>query len=67
MIDKHRHAVVGIEFQELRLELVAAPDIARDEVVIEAQLLEQDRDLLAVGCRPKMQIEHRRYPFLLKQ
>ena len=58
VIDQRRHAVVGIELQELRLELVAAPDIAGDKVVIEAQLLEQDRDLLAVRCRPVVKLEH---------
>jgi hypothetical protein len=34
--------VVGIDLQEFGFELVAAPDIAGDEVVIETQFLEQE-------------------------
>ena len=60
VIDQHRHAVVRIDLQEFGLELIAAPDIARHEIVVETQFLEQDRHLLAVGCRPKMEIEHRK-------
>src|SRR5262249_20455631 len=58
MVDQYRHAVVRVDLQELELELVAAADIAWDEIVVEPQFLEQDRDLLAVGGRPKMQIKH---------
>jgi hypothetical protein len=58
VVDQHRHAVVGVDLQKLRLELVAAADVARYEIVIETQFLEQDRDFLAVWGRPKMEIEH---------
>jgi hypothetical protein len=52
--------VVGIDLQEFRFELVAAPDIAGDQIVIETQFFEQDRDLLPVRRRPKVEIEHRK-------
>jgi len=59
MINQHRHAVVGIDFQKVRLELIAASDIARDNLVVETELFEQNRDFLAVRRRPKVDIEHR--------
>src|SRR5215468_8876045 len=59
MVDQHRHAMVGIDFQKVRLELIAAPDIAGDDLVVETELFEQNRNLLAVWRRPKVEIEHR--------
>src|SRR5262249_28277648 len=59
VVDQYRHAVVGIDLQKVGLELVAPPDIAGDEIVIETQFFEQNGDLFPVGRRPKMQIEHR--------
>ncbi len=60
MVDQDRHAVIGVDLQEFRFELVAAPDVAGDEVVIETQFFEQDRGLLPVRRRPKVEIEHRK-------
>src|SRR5262249_49897304 len=37
MVDQYRHAVVRVDLQELELELVAAADIAWDEIVVEPQ------------------------------
>ena len=51
----HRgHAIVGADFQELGLELIAGADIDRDYVVLEADLLEHPGDLVAVGRRPEI-------------
>ena len=59
MVDQHRHAMVGIDLQKVRLELIAASDVAGNDLVVETKLFEQDRDLLAVWRRPKVDIEHR--------
>jgi hypothetical protein len=48
-VDQGRHAVVGVHGQERGLELVASADVAGDDLVGDAELLEQDGDLLAVG------------------
>jgi len=53
------HAVVGIDLQKVRFELIAASDIAGDYFVVETELLQQNGDLLAVWRGPKMDIEHR--------
>ena len=58
VIDDRRHAVIGIELEELVVELVATPDIERDDVVWKAALFEQDGDFLAVGRRPVIEIDH---------
>ena len=59
VIDDRRHAVVGRDRQEVRLELFALGDVHRDHGVWEAALLEHDRDLPAVGRRPEIEIDRR--------
>src|SRR5690606_23311559 len=56
-IDNGGHAVVGSNFQELRLELVALADIHIMNVIGNAQFLQHDRDLEAVWRRPVMQFD----------
>jgi hypothetical protein len=34
VIDHHRHAVIRVHLEEFRRELVAAADVARDDLVI---------------------------------
>src|SRR5262249_17191199 len=58
VIDDRRNAVVGRDFQELRLELVTGTDVDGEDAVGEAGLLEEYRDLVAVGRRPIMEIDH---------
>jgi hypothetical protein len=58
VIHDHWHAVIGIELEELILELVATPDIERDDVVWKAALFEENGDFLAVGRRPLIEIDH---------
>jgi hypothetical protein len=62
VVDQHRHPMVGVDLQEFRLELIAAANIARHQIVIETELLEQNCNFLAVWRRPKMKIEHRHVP-----
>jgi len=38
MVDQRRHAMVRIDFQKIRFELIAAPDIAGDDLVVETKL-----------------------------
>jgi hypothetical protein len=44
-------------------ELVTALDVARHDFVGQPAFLKQDRNLLAIGRRPVMQIDHREFPF----
>jgi hypothetical protein len=53
---------VRVYLEKFGCELIAALDVARDDLVFEAAFLEQDRDLLAVRGRPVMQIDHRIVP-----
>jgi hypothetical protein len=57
--------MIGIELQELVLELIATPDIERDDVIGKAALFEQDGDFLAVGRWPVIEINHWARPSLL--
>ena len=49
--------MIRVQRQEARLELVPTPDVAGDNPVLEARLLEEDRDLFSVWGRPKMEVE----------
>src|SRR5438045_3042877 len=66
MIDHRRHAVVRVHLQKFGRELIAALDVAGDDLVLKPAFLQQDGDFLAVGGRPVMQIEHRKTPALLR-
>src|SRR5688572_31283170 len=57
-IHHRRHLVVGRDLEEIGLELVAGADIDRDHAVRRAGLLEHDVDLVAVGRRPRVQVDH---------
>src|SRR5688572_2580001 len=57
-IDHRRHLVVGRDLEEFGLELVAGADIDRDHAVRGAGLLEHDVNLVAVGRRPGIEIDH---------
>ncbi len=57
-----RHAVVGIEFEEIRRELIAPPDVARDDLVVQTCLFEENRNFLAVRCRPVMKMQRHMSP-----
>ena len=56
-IDDRRHAVVGRDRQKLRLELVAARDVERDDAVRQPALLQHDGDFVAVGRRPVIELD----------
>src|SRR5215469_17714038 len=53
MIDQHRHAMIGVHLQEFGGELIAASDVAGNDVVIETKLFEQNRDFLPFGVGQK--------------
>jgi len=57
VIDDRRHAVVGRDRQELRLELIAPGNIDRNDGVRKRALLEHDRDLPTVRSRPEIKID----------
>src|SRR5262245_6565074 len=57
-VDHRRHLVVRRDLEEIRLELVADADVDRDHAVRRAGLLEHDVDLVAVGRRPRVEINH---------
>ncbi len=59
VIDDRRHAVVGRDRQEFRLELIAARDVDRDHGVGQPAFLEHDRDLEAVRRRPVVEVDRR--------
>src|ERR1700760_1729216 len=58
-IDQDRHAVIGIHLEEVCGELVPAPDITGDNLVLSAQLLQQYCHFLPVGCGPVVNFVHR--------
>src|SRR5262249_57689701 len=59
VVDDRRHAVVGADAQEIRLELLAASEVDGDGAIREPALLEHDAGLPAVRCRPIVEIDHR--------
>src|SRR3954471_22630751 len=57
-IDHRRHLVVRRDLEELGLELVAFTDIDGDHAVWRARLLHHDVDLVPIGRRPSVEIDH---------
>ena len=64
LIDHGRDAVVGGDFQEVGLELLSLSDIDRDDPVGEAGFLQEHGDLVPVGRRPVVEIDHHGSPFM---
>jgi hypothetical protein len=67
VVDHRRHLVVGRNRQERRLELRALADVDRNDAVVDVdapigKLLEQQGDLVAVGGRPVVEIDHVQKP-----
>jgi hypothetical protein len=58
MVDDRRDAVVGGDFQEIRLELLALADVDRMYLVGQAGLFEEQRDFMAVGGGLVIQVDH---------
>src|SRR4029077_4582161 len=58
MVHEHRHAGGGVHLEEGVGELIAPADVAGHDPVGKAELLEEDRDLLAVRRRPVMDVKH---------
>jgi hypothetical protein len=56
-IDQHRHPVVRIDREELRLELVTAADVAGDDFVRQVRFFQKDGDFLAVRGGPIVQVK----------
>src|SRR6185437_5610420 len=59
MVDDRGDAVVRRDREERRLELLALADVHRMDLVLEPGLLEEERDLVAVGRGPVMKVDHR--------
>ena len=58
LVDDGGDAVVGRDGEELGLELVAPADVDRVDVVGQAGFFEEQRDLVAVGRGPVIEIDH---------
>ena len=52
------HLVVGRDLQEVRVELVARPDVYGMDCVVQPGLLQHDVDLVTVGRGPGIEIDH---------
>ncbi len=61
-IEQGGNAVVGADRQEVRIELIAGPDVDGVHRVGQAALLQHDVDLVTVRCRPGVELDHRRVP-----
>jgi hypothetical protein len=59
MVDDRRHPAIGVEFQEFRLVLIAAPELHRMHGIGQAAFLQHDVDFPAVRRRREMQVDHR--------
>ncbi|MPM89698.1 hypothetical protein SDC9_136810 [bioreactor metagenome] len=58
LIDDGRDAVVGRDFQKVRSKLLAPADVDRMDLVGQPGLLQEHRDLVAVGGGPVVQVDH---------
>ena len=65
LIDDAGDAVVGRDLQECRSELLALADVHRMDRIRQSRFLEEDGDLVAVGRRPVIEIDHKLVAFKL--
>src|SRR5690606_40374634 len=54
-----RHPVIGRDFQEVWLELLALAVVHVFHFIGNAEFLKHDRDLPAIGCRPVVKLDGR--------
>ena len=66
-IDNRRHAVVRRDGEEIALELIAGADIDRMDRVVDSRFLKEHRDLVAVRRGPIVEVDHFRFPRLVRQ
>src|SRR5262249_13174885 len=59
VIDQYRHAMIGVHLEEFSRELIATPDITGHDLIRYSQFLQQDCHLLAIRCRPIVDVVHR--------
>ena len=59
VVDDGRHAVVRGDLEEVGLELLALADIDRVDRIGRVRLFEEQRDLVPVGRRPVIEVDHR--------
>ena len=59
VVDHGGHPVVEVDAQKLIFELISQPNIARHDFIGDFGLFQLDGDLLAIGSRPEMQVNHR--------
>src|SRR3546814_8640848 len=57
-IDDRRDTVVGRDRQEIGRELLALADVHRHDPIGQARLLQEDRDLMAIGSGPVIKIDN---------
>src|SRR6266540_950078 len=62
LVDHRRDLVVRRDGEEIGLELLARADVDGMDFVFEARFLEHDVDLVPVGRRPGIEVNHRRKP-----
>ena len=67
VIDDGRDLVVGADLQEIGGELLVIADIDRMRRVGQSELFQQNRDLAAIGGRPRVEVDHRQYPRLSRR
>jgi hypothetical protein len=58
-VDDCGNSVVGTDLEEISLELLILADVDGVSGVFEAAFLQHDGNLAAVGCRPRIKIDHR--------
>src|SRR6266480_235076 len=58
LVDHRRDLVVGRDGEEFRLELVTRANIDGMNLVVEASFLQHDVDLVAIGRRPRIEVDH---------
>jgi hypothetical protein len=58
VVDDDRHAMIGVELQKFRGELIAAGYVDGNQPIGGRCLLQEDRDFFAIGRRPVIKINH---------
>ncbi len=62
MIDNSRHAVVGLNFQEIGIELLTFADVHQLRGVGKVHFLKRNCDFPSIRCGPVVKIDHRTCP-----
>jgi hypothetical protein len=58
MINDRRDAIIRRNFKEIGFELITSPNVDRNDIVRQLDLLKKHGDLVTIWCGPIVKVNH---------